>query len=159
MKTLILILLYVLTINIVNSQQIDSLFNEINLVRTNPKNYGLVKNLESERLDTLNVKEPFKLNNSLNYKAQQYSNKLGTLINNSKSTIIYHSNLKYNESICVDYIHNVVYQFIKDYNVADKGHRKHLLSINNTDSKIGIGIYKFTRSDLINQYLVVVITE
>ncbi len=162
MKTYILILIYVLTINIVNCQQIDSLLNEINLARSNPKHYSLIKNLQSERLDTLESKEPFILDKYLSLKAQQYSNKLGNTINNNKGKTytIYHSDLKYNESICVtDFIHNGITQLIKDLNIVNKGHRMHLLSVDNNDTKIGIGIYQFTNPNMSNYYLIVIVTE
>lgn len=163
MKIIHITLFLFLSISISKAQlNLDSLrisiLLDLNIARSNPLIYGITNNLESEGLDSLLPKPPLLLNQFLNSKAQGYSIKLGKTIDKG-SNLIYHSTLKYNESICVDYIHNVIFQFIKDYKVINKGHRKHLLSINNNDTRIGIGIYKISRSDLKDQYLIVILTE
>ncbi len=178
MKTFILILLYVLSINIVNSQyrtssstkiieeiklrkqilnQVDTLLKEINFARSNPKNYSLIKNLQFERLDTLLSKEPFLLEYELCKKAQSYSNKLSKDTYNLNYVICQHSDMNYNESICFSIsLSKTIYQLILDKGSDIKGHRKHLLSIDNKDTKIGIGISYIPN---LEWYIIVIVTE
>lgn len=157
MKT-IFILLNVLIISLVNAQpknlitsEVRLLHKSINEVRESPSLYGSIYDLESERLDTLDQVYPLLLNYKLCQKAHQYAEYL------SKQTDIKHSDMGYNESIAVNPILNkVIRALIEDKNSIHKGHRFHLLGVNNKDTKIGIGISTIKNS---NWYIVVIITE
>lgn len=182
MKTIIIsliyILLYILNIPSIKSQyrvssttkvtneiktrklilnQVDTLLKEINLVRSNPSNYGLLKDLQSERLDTLIKKEPFILDYNLSRKAQNYSDKLSKDLYNPNYVICQHSIMGYNESICFSTsLDKTIYQLILDKTSDTKGHRKHLLGIDNQDNKIGIGISYISS---LQWYIIIIITE
>ena len=140
MKIIHIILFYLLSINISNAQfSLDS------------SRIVVLNNLNTIRSKSLSIDD------NLNFKAQQYSIKLGNIINSTKGTTytIQHSTLKYNESICVTkFIHSGVSQLINSIE-----HKKHILGINNNDTKIGIGIYQFTNPNMSNYYLIVVLTS
>lgn len=164
MKTIYLVLFYVLSVLIVKGQpknlyttDVKSILQEINLARINPKLYGINNNLESERLDTLLSKEPFILNYNLCQKAYSYSVQLSKVKYNENYVISSHSNMGYNESLAFnDSIYKVCKQLILDEGTSSKGHRFHLLSVNNKDTKIGIGISYIKQ---LNWYIVVIVTE
>jgi hypothetical protein len=164
MKTIYLILFNVFSIIIVNAQpknlitsEIRVLVNEINTARLNPKLYGVNNNLEFERLDTILNKEPLNISYKLCQKAHSYC----TYLSNSKSKDhafkISHSSMGYNESIALNNdLSEVIKQLIYDKDHLFKGHRYHLLSVNNKDKDIGIGISYIS---FLDWYIVVIITE
>ena len=138
--------------------RVNSLFSEINYVRSNSKEYSLVKNLQSEKLDTLVIDSiPFILNSNLCQKAQKYSDKLAKDKYNPNYIVFKHSDLGYNESMAFnDSTGKIIRQLIKDDCSDNKGHRLHLLGVNNNDTKIGIGISYIPS---LEWYAVIIITE
>lgn len=144
--------------NVAINKSIDSLrsvfLTIINTTRSNPKQYGINNNLQSERLDTLVPTKPFIINNLLNLKAQSYASKL-SFINYKDISFLKHSTMVYSESIVMGTsLTSCFYNFILDNNISDKGHRKHLLVSN--DSIIGIGICYIVSLDF---YVIVIETD
>lgn len=164
MKRTILILFLILSfiINNVQSQdlitpQVKAIFEEINLARSNPKEYAVTKHLESLRLDTLKSKLPFALNYNLCKKADYYAYYLSKLKYNHNSVTCEHSDFGLNESInFCDPLEECVSKLIIDKSVKDADHRFHILGVNNKDTKIGIGVAYC--KDL-EWYIVVIVTE
>lgn len=165
MKTIILIILYTLSISFtiksqpknLASDKVKSLLEEINFARSNPKQYAIIQHLDSIRLDTIPSTKPFKLNYNLCKMANNYAEHLSKAKYNHNSVSCKHSDLGLNESInfCIT-LEECVSKLIIDKSDSSKGHRKHLLGIDNNDSKIGIGIAYIP--DL-EWYVVVIITE
>ncbi len=164
MKTIYLILFNVLSISIVNAQpknlinsQVLQVLEEINIARSNPTTYGINNHLELCRLDTVESKEPLKIDYNLCKKAHSYATYLSEAKYNSQKVSCSHSELGLNESInfCVE-LKDCVSKLILDKSSFAKGHRQHLLSMNNKDTKIGIGIGYIISLDW---YVIVIVTE
>jgi hypothetical protein len=163
MKTLILLLFNVLIITLVSAQpknlityDVQFLHQLINKARENPSMYGLMYDLEAERLDTLDQVAPLLLNYKLCQKAHSYAEYLSKQVYNDKLNIV-HSTMGYNESIAINSVlYKTISSLIEDKNSIHKGHRFHLLGVNNKDTKIGIGI-SYVKS--LQWYIVVIVTE
>lgn len=161
MKIIILISIYLLSIstvisqhfidkdlqkqiksNIIINKSLDSLrlvfINYINKTRSNPEYYGIINNLEVERLDTIKPNTYYIFNTILNKKAQEYASKL-SFIKYNGIAYLNHSSMEYSESLvmCTS-LSNGFYNLILDSGIPTKGHRKHMLI--STDTQIGIGI-------------------
>lgn len=164
MKTINLILFYTLVITIVNAQprnlkslEVMFILNEINTARENPTCYSTNNNLKPERLDSITSKSHLILDYKLCQKADNYSTKLSKLKYNPNYIICDHSTMGYNESIALNpRLDEIVYSLILDKNVKSKGHRFHLLGVDNNDTKIGIGVSYIKQLDW---YIVVIITD
>lgn len=144
--------------NINTNKSIDSLkevfLTIINNARSNPRQYGINNNLQSERLDTILPNKIYIINNLLNLKAQNYANKL-SFINYKGIPYLKHSTMNYDESLvmCTS-LEKGFYQLILDYNVPNKGHRQHMLV--SELSLIGIGICYIASLEL---YVIVIETD
>jgi hypothetical protein len=137
--------------------EVKQLLSEINIARANPTEYGIKKELIKERLDTLKSKGPFILNYSLCQKANRYAEQLSKAKYNENAISVKHSEMGYHESIALSTkLDQTLYQLILDKGSEFKGHRFHLLSVNNKDTKIGIGIAYIVQ---LEWYVIVIITE
>jgi hypothetical protein len=164
MKTKLFILLTILGIKVVNAQprnlitnEVKILVREINTARADPYKYSIDKNIVSERLDTLSIKDSLTISYRLCKKAHSYAEYLANSKYNKDNITCSHSTLGYNESIAFNTsLDKICKQLILDKNSLFKGHRKHLLGINNKDTQIGIGIGYIHELDW---YVVVIVTE
>lgn len=113
---------------------INSFITEINNARNNPKIYGNIIGI-----DLSNVQSSNKLiyNKSLSEKAAKYLDKM---IEEEEGDLV-HSGLNINESLASGNSNTLISSLIKDKNIDDLGHRKHLLGICNPfkdQTEIGI---------------------
>lgn len=147
MKYLLIVLL--LTMQNVTAQEYqdsirDIVIKEINFARKHPIKYSKQINIA---LRPVFWKRKFTSSSKLDSLAQSYAELM------MKTSKYRHSRMRYNESILYMRItnnvaENIVETFIIDLNVQSLGHRKHLLSHNNADIKIGVGIIMNENNEL-----------
>lgn len=135
MKTTTIILFFLSFYGFAQEKPVDftiqQLYDELTYARANQKQYG-----KEHKLKLKNKKKAaFQKNNSLEEKAQKYAEYM------ANTGRYRHSRMNFNESIAYNYWpHNLLFELIEDKDVADVGHRKHLLSYNNKDTQVGIGV-------------------
>lgn len=131
---------------------IHVLAQELNAIRANPAAFA--KSYHLAFLDSIPPRDTLILDYKLCYEAHKRAefyaanNKLAHLFTGYRESIGYALDLYYLERV-------EIYEYLLDRNVPSFGHRKHLLGLNNKDTRLGIG-YAFNPT--IRQWSVVIIT-
>lgn len=113
-------------------------FEDLNTARADPHFYLESKDFYGKPFTIgkeYTSKPSFVLNDSLSRACQLYADRL------AKEGRLEHSRTNVNESIgkgCCYW--DIVTGYITEFNSSTDGHRKHLLSLNNSDTQVGIGI-------------------